>query len=121
MTSETAEEVLEYVLLLNYDDRLIIAGTLLQKLEDFVEGLPPTDPVRERIEVRLFGELKQEMDMLRLRARECREAADDMSSVSEDEESSYCYFSLFFSPLKIYRKFHHIIYLLYVAAMSRRS
>ena len=82
VTAENATHMLDTLLLLNQDDRLLAAEGLRQKLAAFVadaaEGAstPAKDAVRGRMEA---SPVREELALLQKRGVECREAADDLA------------------------------------------
>jgi len=88
VTAATARQALRDIRLLMHDDRLIAAATLLQKLEAFLaqarssSSSDPEDPLAQELEARMARpKLQAALGVLRERAVECREAAEDLSSV----------------------------------------
>ncbi len=88
VTAATARQALRDIRLLMHDDRLIAAATLLEKLEAFLaqarssSSSDPEDPLAQELEARMARpKLQAALGVLRERAVECREAAEDLSSV----------------------------------------
>lgn len=87
MTAATARQALRDIRLLIHDDRLIAAATLLEKLERFLATGGDTDTeedaaVRRELAERMARpKVKRQFEVLKERAVECREAAEDLSSV----------------------------------------
>ena len=78
-----------------HDDRLLAAAALLEKLEAFVAGCGPEDPLRVELEGRMRRpRLRAELAQLKERAVECREAAEDLSSVRFSGDAGGCARSL---------------------------
>lgn len=82
ITAKNARQALRDVRLLVHDGRLIAAASLLEKLEAFLEGCDAEALLRVELDERMRRpKLKAELEQLRERAVECREAAEDLSSV----------------------------------------
>lgn len=81
VTAENATQMLDILLLLNQDDRLLAAEGLRQKLAAYVAdaggaSTPAKDAVRGRMEA---SPVREELALLQKRGVECREAADDLA------------------------------------------
>lgn len=80
VTAANATQMLDNLILLNHDDRLLAAEDLRQKLVAFMEeDSAPTsvkDTVRARMET---SPLREELALLEKRGVECREAAEDLA------------------------------------------
>lgn len=86
VTAATARQALRDIRLLIHDDRLIAAATLLEKLERFLATACGDDSDNTALRRELEGRMarprvKRQLEVLRERAVECREAAEDLSSV----------------------------------------
>lgn len=69
-------------MLLQDDQRYIIADTLRVKLMDFLNGLAAADGLKAVLEARL-AEQEERMQLLATRAEQCREAADGLDGVRQ--------------------------------------
>lgn len=78
------EQIVAEIRLLREQARLIVAGELLERVDQFLSkgGQQERKEVKEARAL-LGGELKADFDQVRQRATECRGALDDWHSVSD--------------------------------------